>query len=256
MKQLLRFEFRKLFRQKSFYICAAVAAAMVVIIALSTNLLLSLASREESLQNVPASVLSPTAWSFAASAFSNGQFSLILGIFVALYACADNTNDTLKNIYARGYGRTPVYLAKFVVSAAGSLLTFAAITLLSFVVGALFLELGDPAGYARTIPAQAVVMLGYHTMFYMIAVMIARTGGAIAVNIVGPSVVSLLLTLGDNLLQSDTFRFSDYWIDRFYLVAQDPAKDWNALLGAMAGALVFAAVFFTAGLLLNRRKQL
>lgn len=104
MSKLISFEFRKIFRQKSLYVCLAI---MLALICLS-------AAVNAGLEQNPEFDLIFTVESFTKSALSASSFFMILGIFVALYCCDDVANNTLKNLYSRGFTRGQVYGADFI----------------------------------------------------------------------------------------------------------------------------------------------
>ena len=49
-------------------------------------------------------------------------FTSFLGIFMAVFVCHDFSQQTIKNVYARGYQRTTVYFAKYFISLVATLL--------------------------------------------------------------------------------------------------------------------------------------
>ncbi|MBR5987045.1 MAG: hypothetical protein IK037_00605, partial [Clostridia bacterium] len=69
MTDLLRLEFRRLFRAKSFYICLVIALAMIVISAAATKMLLNMAATSEEYAGVAeaAALQLPTSFSMLKS---------------------------------------------------------------------------------------------------------------------------------------------------------------------------------------------
>ena len=106
MRKLLRFEFRKLFRQKSFYSCNIL---LLIFIFLSAVISKVVVDNAEEL-TVPL----PTTFEMVRSALQGGNVILILGVFTALFVCSDYTDGTMKNIYDKGYGRTNVYFSELI----------------------------------------------------------------------------------------------------------------------------------------------
>ena len=119
MKKLLTLEFRKLSRQKSFYVCGALAVAFVFLSAALTKLIVQ--NSEDATMTLPSAV------DTLASALQGANATLLIGIFTALFVCGDHSDGTIKNIYAKGYTRTSVYFAKFavVIAAAYTCMYFA-----------------------------------------------------------------------------------------------------------------------------------
>ena len=103
MKNLLKLEFRKLKTRKSFYICIAVMVGMFAISTFTINGLINPDFSED---------LGLSGINSLIGALSSSSFTMISGIFVALFVCEDYTSQTVKNIYAKGYSRTKVYLSK------------------------------------------------------------------------------------------------------------------------------------------------
>ncbi len=96
MNNLMKFEFRKLFKQKSFYICTAVMLGMSFIGLLLNKALAS---------NPDFNIVLPTASSALLSAVSSSSFTMVCGIFIALFVCTDYDQQTIKNVYSRGFSR-------------------------------------------------------------------------------------------------------------------------------------------------------
>ncbi len=120
MGQLFRFEFRKLFRQKSFYICGCVLIGLILLTAITLNMIYSLSQGNMEAGGVTVSASDDgflyTGIYMLVGAVSSSNFTIVLAIFLSLFVCSDYTNGTLKNIIARGYSRTRIYAVKYMVS--------------------------------------------------------------------------------------------------------------------------------------------
>ncbi len=243
MNRILKFELYKLFRQKSFYVCTVITAALIFISALSTNTL----SGTEGFDTA--------GWKFAANAPGNGQFQLMISIFTALFICEDFDQNTMKNIISKGCGRESIYIGKYITSFISAVILYAADIITAFAVGTAFWGSGEADGYIRIIFTQLLVLMGYHAFFYAVSIILGKTGSAIAVSIVGPMMISLVLALGDTLLKLKGFKFSNYWIDKFMQIASDTSAASGKLLVAVILSVVYGAVFLAAGFTVNRKKQ-
>ena len=104
MGKLLHFEFHKLIRQKSFYICLAVAVAMLFISTYTTYLMQKDA--------VDVSQMGIDGMSVMIGAVSGGTLSMVIGVFVPLFVCEDYVSGTIRNIVTRGYTRLGIFSAK------------------------------------------------------------------------------------------------------------------------------------------------
>lgn len=251
MGSLIRFEFDKLFRTKSFYICTAVALSVLILGALATNLL---AGEMLSIDSSPYS-----GWYYAANAVEGSNLNLLLGIFTALFICEDNAQNTLKNIIARGFSRTAICTAKYLVSLCAAVIMFLAATLCGFVTGSVLWRVGEEEGSLRMILMQLLVFCAFHALFFAISEMIAKPGGSIAVNIVLPSVISLTLLLCDTLMHSllniKEFSLSDYWLSAFADTAAFSNPETGEAVTAVVGSVIYLALFYFIGVLFARRKE-
>ena len=88
MKALLKFEYRKLFRQKSFYVCGVLLTAFVFFSAAVSRL------AADNAQEI--AVPLPTAIGMLRTALQGANATLIVGIFAALFVCGDHADGTLK----------------------------------------------------------------------------------------------------------------------------------------------------------------
>ena len=248
MEKIIKFEFDKLFRQKSFYVCTIIVLGLTLLSAVSTNVMLS--------SELGATIAKPDGWSYAASAVSNSQLMMILGIFTAMFVCSEYDENTLKNIYSRGYGRIPVYIGKYISSFVAMTIMFAASTVVSFCAASALWGTGNSDGYLRSIICQFVVLIGYHALFYVISVILGKTGGSIAFNIVAPMIVSMLLSIADGLLNIDSFKFGNYWLDSFLATAQNSAAETNQIILCVVASFIYTVVLFSVGITINKKKQL
>ena len=263
MGKLLKLEYRRLFSAKSFYICAAVSLALILISALISRLLLNMLSEiemegVEGMEEIGATALqAPTSLSLL-KGIGSSSLTLILAIFTTIFVTEEYTGDVIKNIYAKGYSRDTVYFAKYLSSLSGTLLILVADAVFSIVLGkTLFGEFGSAGtNYLSSLFAILVVIIGYHTIYFMIANTIRKTGGAIALSILGPIVIDLLLNLGSTLIKkSEDVDLSAYWLPgRLSLLeaADVPSKEvWISFL--VAGIVILA--FGAAGFFLNRKRE-
>jgi ABC-2 type transport system permease protein len=243
MSKILKFEIYKLFRQKSFYICTAITAALIFISALSNNVISKAAG------------LKITGWEFTAKAPSNAQLQLIIAIFTTLFICEDFDQNTLKNIISKGYGRDIIYIGKYITSLISLFIMYAVDIIISFCMGTALWGSGKSDVYLKIIFTQLLVLIGYHAFYYAIAFVLGKTGSSIAVSIVGPMMVNLVLALLDNLLKLGDFKFSKYWLDQFMTTATDTTASRGNLTLALIFTLIYTIVFLVVGFVINRKKQ-
>ena len=107
MNNLLKLEFTRLKRQKSFYVCTIIMVALIFLSMLTANALAN-ASPEIAAEFKASGIES------LIGGMGNSSFTLIASIFAVLFVCEDYDQQIVKNIYARGYSRKSVYLSKMV----------------------------------------------------------------------------------------------------------------------------------------------
>ena len=217
MSRLFRFELRKLFRQPSFYICLAVLAGLTFMSIYSTYALSKLFLSEAGIPLDPAALAGlggVTAAEQMRRALGSSNVTLILGIFTALFVCSDYTEGTAKNIIGRGYTRSAWLTAKLGTILIAAAVYSAVCLATTFAAGTAFFGLGDikKAGLIPAVPIQLLLVLAHAVLFALFSLLVRKTGGAIAMNLLVPSVVSLLLTIADVLIFEEESKLSDYWL--------------------------------------------
>ncbi len=244
MGKMIRFEFNRLFNQRSFYICTLIMAAMILITSIMAGTFADVASAD-----------SLCGWDNVSVFIQMSQILTVFPIFASIFVCDDFNSGIIKNIYSRGYSRGKVYLGKYISSLFSMFLMYIFIAVFSFVVGTIMWGAGSMEDIPVKIALQFIVMIGYHGLFYTIAIIIGRTGGAIAVNIIGTSFIPLILNLLESLLKLKKVHLTDYWIDSFLETAGSSSSSSGDIAKAVVLSLVYAVVFFIAGFAINSKKQ-
>lgn len=256
MARLIRFEFRKLFQNKAFYICVAISLVMTIIITLTYKAFNDLIAQavEETGQIAPSS--NYTSFILLKSSFNNGYVAMIGGVMTALLVSEDYTNDLTKNIYSKGYSREELYISKYVACLVAFLILMLAGMVASFFFGFALDGLGQAdKNYALSILGIILVGIAYYTIFFGIAILLKKVGGAIAISIIGPTVISLLLAMGDTFLNLDEFKMSEYWLDsRVTLLAQDEVEV-KVFVVTLVIALVLIVAMIIPSFLINRKRD-
>lgn len=251
MHKLIRFEFRKLFRSRYFYVIAAVSILFILFAGITYSIIKAIAGGDPGLPLT-------NAYSFVKGALGN-NFTILIGIFVAIAATEDNAMGTMKNIIGKGYSRLKVFLSKYLVSLVGVLIISALVVGIAFLYGTFAFEKAPiEDNLAIVIPGQLLSIIAFHSMFYAISSGFGKIGPAIAVSIVGPMVVSLALTIADTAIATANLpvqaKPGNYWLDGLFnnfLRAPNPIGN-----GACFGLLfAYLALALLIGFLINRKKE-
>ena len=249
MGRLLHFEFHKLIRQRSFYICLAVLLGMLVVSAETSQLLYAdsevLPADLNALDNLMGSV-------------SGSVLKMVLGVFIPLFVCEDFMSGTIRNIITRGYTRLEIFFSKLIAILCACVIMTVLCMAVSYLVGLIFWGTGDGAftgEQVKILLCQLLVMLAISSLFYAVSTVLQKTGGAIAVCLVLPMVLSIVLTLADTALAEKEIQLSGYWIERAgaALSSADVAAD--ELRKSLLTALAYLAVTTAGAWFIVRKKE-
>ena len=254
MKNLLRFEFRKLRRQKSFYISLIIMAAMILIAGISYMILLKYADTLEEMAG--GKLLPKSSVAFLLTFVSTSMFSMLSAIFASITVCDDYESQIVKNIFARGYSRTDHYFAKLIYVFTTTTVMFLFALVVSAVAGVAFFGVEDITGRAVILLlGQYVVSMSGVAMSFAIAAAIKKLGAAIAANIVVPIVIPLILQLGDSILALKDFKIQSIWADSFLTSLTDISVGTGRIVACILGSVAYVAVFVFAGYAASRKTE-
>jgi len=285
MGNMLKFECRRLFKKPSFYVCLGLCAVFTILtIAVSRanfNDMLKYYSSSigdeysyyslENMKETFAKNFSPDMLALNNTGIS--MMSTIMAIFMGIFVCEDRVRGTIKNIYARGYSRTDVFLAKFIVASVTATLIFTAITLVAYISGWIMFATKPFAveplkvnGIWLLILGKFVAILGVTALYFMLSELIGTTGFSIAANIFLPSVASMILYIGLELIyfvasKGDDFNYeavmkiAEYWI--YSLASSGFAEEMKVedYVGHLCASGGYVILFGFLSWLIARKKQ-
>ena len=251
MKKLICFEFRKLFRSKYFYILTAISVIFILLSGL-TNKAISdaLIANGETVQPY-------SSYLFTKGALG-GTYTMLIAIFVALFATEDCTSGTLKNIYSKGYTRSQVYFSKYFVSII-AVLIMSAITIIfaycySNSIWGNDLEIADNVSVIFI--GQLLGVMAYHAIFFAISTISGKVGAAIALNIIGPMAVSLVLGLGDAFIKSSNAKLTSFWIDSLFSNFTSAVSNRKMLVAGIVFFATYIVAAILTGSFISRKKEI
>ena len=255
MYHLLKLEFHRLFRSKTFYICLAASLFMVFVSVLTNKLLFAAIDTDELGEAFGMAFEAPTALS-TFKGFGTAYLSMILAVFITLFVTEDYSSNTIKNIYAKGYSRDLVFFAKFLSSLAASLIFIVASAILSLILGkAFFGEFGEAGHFfAGSVVATFFVLIAYHTVFFFIAICMRKLGGALSISLVGPTALGLILSL-ISAATSSKVDLTQYWLDGCLTKLAAFDVSGNVLATAFIMGFCMIAGGLAIGFFANRTKD-
>lgn len=239
--KLIKFEFYKLVRTRSFYICVGVA---MLLFAMSAYLNVLLKDQLGDL------AVTMTRLSCAMTALASSSISMMLGIFISLFVCEDYSSGTIRTILARGYSRFEVYTSKFIAVIAAAFVMSAAVIIFACILGIFFFS-GDVVIFGklqvRMLLTQFVCVLGMAALFYAVATMLQKTGSSIAFCVVVPMMLTLLLQLLDTALVEQEIVVSRYWIEGLLSNISSVKASSHDINETFICSLVYLAVSLVGG---------
>lgn len=251
MKKLIIFEFRKLFKSKYFYIISAISVVFVLISGLTNKVIFDALIES----GEPAQPYS--SYLFTKGALG-GTYTMLIAIFVALFATEDSASGTLKNIYAKGYTRSQVYFSKYVVSFIAVLIMSAITVIFAFgysnSIWGNSLEITD--NVLLIVVGQFLGIATYHAIFFAISTIFSKVGSAIALNIIGPMAVSLVLGLGDAFIKGENTKLTSYWIDSLFSNVTSSVSNQKMIVTGIILFTVYTGVAIFVGIIMNRKKEI
>ena len=247
MKNMIKFEFRKLVRHASFYVILGVALLYTIL----NGLMYTITAK---IIEIP---VATTIYDFVRGSIATNSM-IFVGVFLAIFVVEDFANGSIKNVVSKGYSNTTVYFSKYIVS----LVATVAICLASIIGGILygviaFKEPGsfDYVGYV--IPGIFLSIIAYHAMFFFISISLRKMAPAIVVTIIGPTVLDLILSLV-GIFTADRFDFniSSYWVSGILTNFGSVEPNHKIFLAEIILLLVYTAGFLVAGFFLNRNREI
>ena len=274
MGNMLKFECRRLFKKPSFYVCLGLCAAFIilniVVMRIAFNETLRYYDSMSNFKERFAEDFSPHM--LVLNNVGVSMMSTIMAIFMGIFVCEDRVKGTIKNIYARGYSRTDVFLAKFIVANITAILIFAAITLVAYISGVVMFATKPfevtplkVNGVWLLVLGKLVAVLGVTALYFMLSELIGTTGFSIAANIFLPSIASAVLSIGLELIfffatngdfdYATVAKIIEYWI--YYLVSTGFTQEMKVedYVGHLCASGGYVILFGLLSWLIARKKQ-
>lgn len=239
MLKLFKFEFRKLFQSKSFWICTIISVLYSLLPAISNKI-----------------------WGYSRSRYSLIIESIqavvcqiIIGVFIAIYVTEDDETGAVKTIYAKGFNRTKVFISKYIVSLFGTLLLILITMLLSYLFGLICWS--DNTLYQDTwleiVCKKLLIVIAFHAVYYAFTCAFSKIIPSILFNVLGPFVTVVVLSLIESIiskaLNNINIEFAKYELS--CLLVYPETVSVNVYLVCS----IYIVVFIVIGYILNRRKE-
>ena len=254
MGKLLKFELSKIKTRKSLYICSFIMIATLFLNVLTfwaMEFVMDDFGGMEDMGELGA-MLGFDMISMVLQAASNGSFTLLCGIVIALFVCSDFSQGTVKTVVARGFSRTRIYFAKLVAITVMSVLMYLAVVLFGWLFGMMFFGFEAPpdARWLGVLAVQFVSAIAFAAFAFFLSAVLRKTAVAIIVIIAMPVVIELILTLIDLFAETN---IGDYWISSVFTMLSQAGVEPRRIIIALAVSLVYVAAFVASGWALSRK---
>lgn len=267
MSGLIKSDFKKLFKNRSLFVCSIVACVVGAFTVFFMDLSYELSTANNgfgamleqysgvigsvdpsSLEAINAILSMGTSMGLIDAMLSDSSVQMFIAICVCLYIASEYSHGTLKNTVSRGFSRHKIYFSKSVVSAVASVIIATMFVLGSIITSLLCSEITSDFNIMKIIVeylAYIVLVLATSSMFLMISILIRKTGIAIVICIATPMGVQTLLALLAGAIPnlSDYTRF---WLPSTFGIIGSSYSDSMIWLPIIIG-LVYIAATYVAG---------
>ena len=243
MSGLLKSDFYKLSKMKSFPICLLISIALAV----GTICLIEFASVGE-VEIVGSECL--------LSSFV-GDARFFIPIVVSIFAASEFGFGTIKNIASRGFGRMNIYWSKLIVSCVIALVFQLVYSAAYTGTASILWGFGQVASdfwphALAVIGLELLITLAFTALFVMVAMLIRQSGGAIAINMCIimqfiQMIVSLISAGIDKLFNTELV-LTDYLLSTNASSIAGPDVSGDMMIRELMFGIVYFVVFTAIGL--------
>ena len=257
MSNLLRFNFRKLKKQKSFYILLGIMLGVLFLNAATYKMTIDMI--ENSNRDIPLFGMQlPNGFiDFGLTSIDNSSFVTLIGIIIALAVCDDYEQHTIRTIFARGYTRIQAYFSKLTAMFAAVTVAFAIIMPCGFAIGLSFFgsKDADLGKVAALIGIQYFTALGSAAFMFMLSTLIKRSGLSIAMAIIAPTVINLILVLLDLGLKNEETKIADFWITSCFASMANTNVSGKNMLFCLVISIAYTVAFVAVGAAIAKKAE-
>lgn len=254
MISILKADFYRLLKSKSFYICMLVSAGLICF----GFYALYWTYKSTGIMDTS---FYPDGLSFGILSFTEGSVQLIIGIFLSIFVTSEFTHGTMKNVVSKGFSKVNIYLSKFITMIVAAfiivLLTFIAGTVCASItigkIGSLSGEFGSQL--FKTIGIELYLYIALTALLLMVAMSVKNLGGAIAINVIGVFTFERILFSLLELAVDSRIKFSQYSLIyniSFYGGMNGTADDY---IRSLIVGLVFMLVSTALGIFIFKKSD-
>lgn len=221
MLNLLRADFYKLLRRKSFYICGilAIVVACLSVVLENMSFTYTLQGMGIDFDSLPAMY---RLYFSGVSAFTRtiGLGAIFITIMVSMFVSSEFSFGTIKNIVTSGKSRISIYTSKLIMALVISTIYTLLCGLAGFATGSIIWGTGEITRTEylelfRIIGLIIAVEFSMQALFTMVSFIVRTTGAAITINLIIGTVISETLPIINivfkRMLSVEEFDVLKYW---------------------------------------------
>ena len=227
MSRLLKFEFYKLIKNKAFIICSAITLGLNIFTVVAIKVITVLTNE----------TFFPISGAGYMLLTLGSSFTMIISVFTSLFVCSDYEQETIKNVYSRGFSRPNVFFAKYLAVICGALFMYVLSAIMNLILGSILFSGGNAVeDLAIKVILQVLLVWAYTSLAFMFGMVFKKMGAAIGLSVATPTVITLILTILTLVLQvaqnMDEAIISNISLNAYWLDGITSSVSVNILLGA------------------------
>ena len=235
MYHILKAEIGKLFKSRTFLVCSIITVVMSLVLVISYKMMAQMYG-PELIEQLNEQAASSSGVSVQASqeldfsflqnlsgiamiemTFSGDVVQTLLAVLVSIFVCSEFSGGAIKNIASRGFSRTKIYTAKYLVCMIGGVILAIIAIVTSFLAGTILWEVGETgkdftSNLFTFLGIQFLLTVALTGLMVFISIVIRNTGAAIAINICVIMFSSIIFSLIDLVIKHEEIKAAEYWI--------------------------------------------
>jgi len=232
MSNLLKFQWNKLFKTKSFIVSIIVSVVLNIGLYI-TSYKLDVNSCSTGIKNIIGT--------------TQGVMPIVLVIFIACFVCVDYTNGVMKNIIARGYKRSSVAFAAYIVIVIATVILYVISALSRFAIATILKGVGDvPDMFVPGIFFQIFALAGFAALYFMLSEIFKKTAPTIVIYFGAQILFSMFVPMIENYIHTNLI--SKYWIEGVLSTANnmEPFGTGTLILAGACAAYIVVSLVITS----------
>lgn len=182
MIKLIKAEFFRLTREKSFYVVLTVAAVFALLAVLLNVAMAYLLAGEETAE--VAALLPDGPGELIISMVSLGNAGIFIAIAIGIFIGSDFKDNTIRNKITAGCSRIAIYLSSLIVCTVICVAVFAAISIVTLLFGLIFYGTWFSSGFALEFFLSLLICLAFGCIAVFFAFLTKKSSGTIIIGIV------------------------------------------------------------------------